>query len=56
MRLYDNVGTHTGLFHVPEDRELRFKTAVHLIAHYKWLAKWAHDQGLKRWSTVLKHH
>ena len=56
LRLYDIVGTHTGLFHAPEDRELILKNAVHLIAHSNWLAKWAQDQGLKRWNTVLKHH
>ena len=56
LRLYDIVGTRTGLFRVPEDRGLILKTAVQLTAHYKWLAKWAQDQGLKRWSTVLKHH
>ena len=56
LSLYDIVGTHTGLFHVPEDRELIFKIAVHLIAHYNLLAKWAQDQGLKRWNTVLHHH
>jgi len=56
LSLFNIAGTHTGLFHVPEDRELILKTAVHLIAHYNWLAKWAQDQGLKRWNTVLKHH
>ena len=29
---------------------------VHLLARNKWVAKWAQDQGLKRWNTVLKHH
>jgi hypothetical protein len=56
LSLHDIAGTHTGLFHVPEDRELILKTAVHWIAHYNWLAKWAQGQGLKRWGTVLKHH
>ena len=53
LSLYDIAGTLTGLFHVPEDRGLILKTAVHLIAHYNWLAKWAQGQGLKRWTTVL---
>jgi hypothetical protein len=44
------------LFHVPEDREFILKIAMHLIAHYKWVAKWAEEQGLKHWNTVLKHH
>jgi hypothetical protein len=48
MSLYDIVGARAGLFHVPEGRELILKTAVRLIAHYSWLAKWAHNQGLKR--------
>jgi hypothetical protein len=26
------------------------------MAHYNWLAKWAEEQGKKRWNTVLKHH
>ena len=56
LSLYDIVATHTDLFHVPEDRELILQTAVNVIAHYKWLAKWAQYQGLKRWRTVLKHH
>ena len=41
---------------MPEDRVLILINAVHLLAHYNWLAKWAQDQGLKRWNTVLKHH
>ena len=56
LDLYDLAGTHTGLFHLPEDRELMVETAVHLLAHYNWLAKWAEEQGQKRWNTVLKHH
>ena len=56
LSLCSIVGIHTGLFHVPEDRELIWETAVHLTAHYKWLAKWAPYQGLKRWHRVLKHH
>ena len=56
MDLYEIAGASTGLFHLPEDRELILDTAVHLIAHYNWLAKWAEEQGHKRWNTVLKHH
>ena len=54
--LSDIAGAHAGLFRVPEDKELIFQTAARLIAHYKWLAKWAQYLGLKRWNTVLKHH
>ena len=56
LDLYEIAGASTGLFHLPEDRELILDTAVHLIAHYNWLAKWAEEQGHKRWNTVLKHH
>ena len=56
MGLYEIAGTSTGLLHLPEDRELILETAVRLIAHYNWLAKWAEKQGHKRWSTVLQHH
>jgi hypothetical protein len=56
LNLYDIVGSQTGLFHVQDERELILEIAVHLIAHYNWLAKWAEDNGLKRWNTVLKHH
>ena len=39
-----------------EDKELILKTAVHLLAHYNWIAKWAAEQSLKRLNTVLKYH
>ena len=56
LNLYDIAGPQPGLFHMPEDKELILKTAAHLLAHYKWLAKWAEEQGPNRKQTMLKHH
>ena len=56
LSLYDIVGTHTGLFHVPEGRELILQKCSAPDCPLQVVGHLAHDQGLKRWNTVLKHH
>ena len=55
LQVYDIAGA-PGLFHSNVDSQLLLDQVQALQAHYNWLAKWAEDNGLRRWNTVLKHH